>query len=256
MLDPAKLVNSAIPEYGVLSGAEFLDELSYRFRPGQHVILFGPTGRGKTTMAGKILARVVHQFDGALTLQMGPDPALARFGKPIDRWPPRLPLDVLMLDEKPLVRRYQPRATKPEHFLAIHRTAARMLRWMFGREGWLLFIPDLQVVADPGMMGLGKDVDQLIITIRKLGSSMIMDAQAPRWIPRSVSDQTSHLLIWRNRDEAVVKRLAEIMGIPVKFVLYLFTQMDYHDCLWIDNVNDEYFIVKQTRRTAANARMG
>lgn len=249
MQDPAKLVNSTIPEYGILTQQEFLDEFAYRFQPGQHVMLFGPTGRGKTTMLGKLLSRTANKFEGLLTLQLGPDKALNHLGKPTDSWPPKAAVLSLMRMEardrkKPIIRRYEPRPTKPEHFLSIHRTASTMLRWMFGREGWALAIPDLQVTTDPGMMGLGKEVDQLIITIRKLRSSMFMDGQAPRWIPRSASDQTTHLLIWRNRDEAVVKRLSEIMGLPLKFLLYLFQQMEYHDCLWIDNMSDQYFIVK------------
>jgi hypothetical protein len=182
--------------------------------------------------------------EGLLTIQLGADEALEHLGKPLSgEWPPKL-LDMHMYDEKPFVRRYQPNPTKPEHFRAIRAQAARILYWMFGREGWAVFIPDLQVVTDPGMMGLGKEVDQLLLTLRKKRSSVFMDAQAPRWIPRSATDQVSHLFIWRNRDDTVVKRLKEISGLDLAFIIAILKHIDFHDFLWVDNTRDEYYVVR------------
>jgi energy-coupling factor transporter ATP-binding protein EcfA2 len=243
-----------VPEFGILTRAEFLDEFHYRYRAGQHVIGLGPTGRGKTTMFGQMLDKLFPNpktklpaaTGGLLTIQLGADKALEHLGKPMDgEWPPKLPtIGMMQMDERPLVRRYQPEARKPEDFKAIRAQAARILYWLFGREDWTIFIPDLQVLTDPGMMGLGKEVDQLLLTLRKKGSGVFMDAQAPRWIPRSSTDQTSHLLIWRNRDESVIKRLKEISGLDLPFIMALLKHIDYHDCLWIDNVADEYYVVR------------
>lgn len=235
---------------GIFKQQEFVDEFTYRYRPGQHVIFFGPTGRGKTTLAGKMLsAPGMPKNNGLITSQLGPDKAL-NFGKKIDSWPPApLILETMLYDHRerglPIIRRYEPLPRRPEDFIAIRRKCARILRWMFGTKNWTLFIPDLQVITDPGMMGLGKEVDQLIITTRKRGSSIWMDAQAPRWVPRSASDNTSHLVIWRNRDEATTRRLAQIVGIDFKMLLGMFQSMDdYHDAIWVDVPSDEYYIVR------------
>lgn len=231
---------------GVLSQSDFLDEFAYRFKPGNHVVLFGPTGRGKTTIGGKMLSRVVPNFTGLLTIQLGPDPALDHLGKPMNSWPPRMPVDLLTYDRKgPLIRRYQPMPKKPEHFIGIRRMARNILLWMFSRDDWAIFIPDLQVVSDPGMMGLGKEVDQLLLTLRKHRSSVFMDAQAPRWIPSSAKDQVAHLLVWRNRSEDVVRNLAKIMGLPFDFVMAQMHKLPFHGFLWVDSVRDEYFIVEE-----------
>jgi energy-coupling factor transporter ATP-binding protein EcfA2 len=235
---------------GVFRRDEFVAEFAYRYKPGQHVILFGPAGRGKTTLAGLMLAAPgMPKNNGLITTQLGPDPALMHLGKKTDSWPPSpLLLEALLYDHRekgiPLIRRYQPVPKKPEDFITIRRKCARILKWMFGTRGWTLFIPDLQVVTDPGMMGLGKEVDQLIITVRKRFSSIWLDAQAPRWIPRSCSDNTSHLVIWRNRDEASVKRLSQIVGIDFKMLLSMFRSMDYHDSIWVDVPRDEFYIVR------------
>jgi len=188
--------------------------------------------------------------NGLITAQLGPDLALAHLGKPVSSWPPSpLVLEAMLYDYRerglPLIRRYQPIPKRPEDFITIRRKCARILRWMFGTKGWTLFVPDLQIVTDPGMMGLGKEVDQLLLTTRKRGSSVWLDAQAPRWIPRSASDNTSHLLIWRNRDEASIRRLAQIMGLDFKTLIALFHSMDsYYDCIWVDSKADEFFIVR------------
>jgi hypothetical protein len=94
------------------------------------------------------------------------------------------------------------------------------------------------------MMNLGKEVDQLILTMRKRGSALFMDAQAPRWIPRSSTDNTQHLLIWRNRDEDTVDRLRKIAGLDKNMMLALLKEIEYHDCVWVDVTADEYFIVR------------
>lgn len=237
------------PEYGILTRREFLEEFAYRYRRGQHVTLFGPTGRGKTTLAGQMLA-VTHppksDVNGLITIQLGPDQALEHLGKPMDSWPPRIPIKLFdREDNKPHIYRYQPEPSKPEDFLRIRQTAARILRWFFSARNWTLFIPDLQVVADPGMMGLGKEVDQLIITTRKHQTSIWVDAQAPRWVPRSTGDMTSHLLVWRNRDEGTLTRLKQICGLDLGFLSDLLKSIDYHDCIWIDNVANEMYVVRK-----------
>lgn len=235
------------PDYGILTHDEFVEEFDYRYRPGQHTIFLGPTGRGKTSIAGQLLTRAAPKHDGLLTIQIGHDPALQHLGKPTKDWPPPLPIPMYLYDEKPMIRRYQPRPRKPEHLLRMRSQSARILRWMFARANWALFIPDLQVVCDPHMMGLGAEVDQLLITLRKLTSSVWMDAQAPRWIPTASYDQTSHLIIWRNRNEDVMRKLKSIAGLDFEFMLNLLKDIKYHDFLWVDTVADEYFVVRNDR---------
>lgn len=235
---------------GEFTRPEFVSEFAYRYKPGQHTILFGATGRGKTTLLGQMLgAPGMPKGDGLITTQLGPDPALAHLGKAVKSWPPpSLILDAMVLDHKdrgvPFVRRYQPLPKKPEDFIHIRRQTSRILRWCFGRSNWTLAIPDLQIVTDPGMQGLGKEVDQLILTMRKRGSGAFMDAQAPRWIPTSAKDNTQHLVIWPTRNEDAIKTLGRIIGVDWRIITTLFKQMGYYDSLWVDVTADEFFIIR------------
>jgi len=243
-----------VPSYGVFGRADFLEEFRYRYTQGQHVMFFGPTGRGKTTLAGQMLA-VTHPYTprkprhdgprGLITIQLGPDTALDHLGRPVASWPPTaFGTWFSSYDERPIIRRFQPLPKRPEDFGGIRAQAHRILRWMFSQYEWSLFVPDLQVISDPRMMGLGAEVDQLIITKRKHGSSIWMDAQAPRWVPRSAGDQVSHIFMWRNRDEDTLRRLKSIAGLNLNFLSDLLKGIGYYDCVWVDALNDEVFVVE------------
>lgn len=216
-----------------------------RQEPGQHVVCLGPTGRGKTTLVGKLLAH--PPTDGVLIPTIGrPDPALQHLGEPATEWPPRMPLRLLMYDNLPFIRRFEHRPKQPRDFQRIRINYSRLLHWMFARPGWTIFLPDLQVVSDPKMMNLGKPIEQLLLTLRKEKSSVFMDAQAPRWIPSAANDQTSHVLIWKNRDRRVRQRLAEIASLDMDLFDYLMNEIARFDFVWIDSIMDEVYHVENT----------
>jgi len=96
------------------------------------------------------------------------------------------------------------------------------------------------------MMNLGKPIEQLLLTLRKEKSSVFMDAQAPRWIPSAANDQTSHVLIWKNRDRRVRQRLAEIASLDMDLFDYLMNEIARFDFVWIDSIMDEVYHVENT----------
>lgn len=240
---------------GILTLDEFLAEFHYRFKPGQHTIFLGPPGRGKTTLAVQILSyKDMPKTEGLLVSANGPDPVYQKMGlekefKTVDGWPSQfLPLELYDHQEKntgrPFIRRYQPLPKKPEDFVRIRQQNSKILRWFFAKKNWSLYLPDMQLITDPGMMNLGKEVDQLVLTARKRETSIFMDAQAARWLPHSSTDCVQHLFIWRNRDEDSVDRLRKIAGLDKKIMLGTLKQINYHDALWIDVIADEYFILR------------
>lgn len=239
-------------DYGVLTFDEFKQLYWSRQEAGQHLVILGPTGRGKTTTMGEILK--VPPTDGVLIATIGkPDPALAHLGKTADEWPPRMPLKLLMHDAIPFIRRFEHRPKSPKDFSNIRNSYANLLRWMFARPGWTIYLPDLQIVSDPKMMGLGKDVEQLLLTLRKEASSVFMDAQAPRWIPSAANDQTSHVLIFKNRDKRVQQRLSEIANIDMDLFKFLMNDIGRFDFVWIDSIADEIYHVTVPFRSKPSA---
>lgn len=229
-------------EYGILTRSEFLHLYWSRQEAGQHVVCLGPTGRGKTTLVGQMLTHPAT--DGVLIPTIGrPDPALQHLGVPATEWPPRFPLKLMMHNNTPFIRRFENRPKQPSDFVKVQRIVGNLLQWMFARPGWTIFLPDLQIVSDPRMMNLGKQVEQLLLTLRKEKSTVIMDAQAPRWIPSAANDQTSHVMIWKNRDRRVRQRLHEIASIDMGLFEALMNEIGRYDFVWVDSLRDEIYHV-------------
>lgn len=230
-------------EYGIITRDEFFKLFWSRQEPGQHLVALGPTGRGKGTTFGTLLTR--PPTPGVLIPTIGrPDPALQHLGEVAKEWPPRMPLKLLMHDNVPFIRRFENTPRQPKDFPKVKNIYAGLLRWMFARPGWTIYIPDLQIISDPKLMNLGKEIEQLLLTLRKEGSNVYMDGQAPRWIPSAANDQTSHALIWKNNDKRVRQRLSEIAHMDIDLFTALMNEIARFDFIWIDNITDDVFHVQ------------
>jgi hypothetical protein len=84
----------------------------------------------------------------------------------------------------------------------------------FDMGGWTVYIDELQIAADRRLMNLGAPIEKLLIAARDKGVSVVTSFQAPRWVPRSASDQSTYLFVFFTRDDDVVNRLAEMAGRP------------------------------------------
>lgn len=207
------------------------------WKPGQHMALIAPTDSGKTTFAVPVLKlrQYVLAFD-----PKGGDTRLAKSGfTRITRWPPpdkvrqdiaegrpaRLIVGAVIRDRK-----------ERERNLEFQR---EVLGEAFDEGGWTVYLDEFQILADRRMGGLDKEAELLLISARDPKAMTIITAyQAPAWVPRASTRQATWLVIWRTRDEQVVKSLAEKMGrdwhevmaavkaIPAHHVLIGGTDMD------------------------------
>lgn len=230
------------PSIGIMTRSEAVEEFQYRHQPGEHVLFLGPTGRGKTTLAASLLAQPATD-DALIVGVKGKDPALARLGKPVKTWPrqQRWKPPFSKKEDPPRIYRYEASFRKESDLVQVRDIVSRTFTWLWAQHDWTIYVPDLQVVSDPKMMGLGKQLEALLLTARSRGTSIWMDAQAPRWIPSAANDQTSHLLIFKNRDRRTVQRLREIAGLDMNIIEDVMDDMAYHAALWIDVIRDEYY---------------
>ena len=63
-------------------------------------------------------------------------------------------------------------------------------------------------------MGVTTQVEQLLISARTRGTSVVTAYQAPAWVPRAATRQASFVIMWGTRDEDSVKTVAQSMGRP------------------------------------------
>lgn len=205
------------------------------WEPGQHVAIIAPTGTGKTTFAGNILdlRRYVLALD-----PKGGDPTLIDLGYPrLTGWPGDRSMERLIAenDEKGQVSRYVvgPLVQTEGELFKLRGALAETLAGVFSLGGFTEYIDELQLLTDRKYMGLNGPVERHLIAGRAKGISVVSTYQAPRWVPRSASEQATWLCVSHTRDRDVVDRLAEMLGRDKAEVRGAVTAMGTEEYSWL-----------------------
>ena len=192
----------------------FIPWLKTTWEPGQHIALIGPTGEGKSTFAGGVLA--LRKWVLALDPK-GEDETLSATGyKRLTRWPPPGKDRDRIAEGQPA--RYiigGPVRTRQE----MERHAALMRQAVEGcraEGGWTIYADEFQLLADRRMYGLDKEIEALLISARSRGTSVVTAFQAPAWVPKAGTRQATYVVMWPTRDRTMIKTVAEAMGRPWK----------------------------------------
>ena len=195
-----------------VSWTVFLAWLAEAWEPGTHLAIVGPTGEGKTTFVVGILN--LRKWVIALDPK-GEDETLAASGfQRITRLP--LPGDVRNKIAEGQPARFiigGPSRTDVEqkHLRQLMAQAIKMVR---EQGGWTLYVDEFQILADLRMFGLGKPIEELLISARRNRTSVITSFQAPAWVPRAATRQAWGTLLLPTRDINMIKAVSETMGRP------------------------------------------
>lgn len=213
----------------------FLEQFRRRWAPGEHVAFIGPTGVGKTNVAGLVLPacrKYVVATDpkgGDTTLSI-----LERLGfVRIDRWPPPRRVFEDIADGKParlivgLPIRNEGDEKKNRELLR------RAIVGVFELGGFTLYIDELQIATDLRMMNLRREIERNLIAARDRKVSVVSSYQKPANVPRTAADQATYLFVWNTRDDDVVKRIAEMMGRPKPEVRAAMRMLPKHFILFV-----------------------
>jgi hypothetical protein len=77
---------------------------------------------------------------------------------------------------------------------------------------WCIILDEARYIADPTMLGLSREIKQILIQGRSLKIAMVLSFQRPSWVPPEAYDQASHLFIANDNDRRNVLRFREIGG--------------------------------------------
>lgn len=234
---------------------QFIAHFSREWEPGKHVAIIAPTGQGKTTVLVSLLNDAGRKFAWAFDPKGG-DSTLASLGWPrMAEGPYRAPwwkfweIDDYdrMADGEPVRCLVGPIARTNEDLLRLRATYERLLKRAYDEGGWTVAVDEFQIMSDKRIMGLGTEVEVLLIAARDKGVSVVTLFQRPANVSRAAVDQCEWLFIGLTRDKDVVDRLSEILGRSYNEVLGMIQGLASRDFSWLVARNNPRKAVIVTR---------
>lgn len=228
---------------------KFLPWFRKRWRPGQHVALVGPTGRGKTTT----LVQIAAERNKAVLLDIkGGDRTLGKAGfERITSWPPPRGRTRRIADgwhgregppPKAMRFLYSPKMTTMEDYDSAAGKFDAVLRDIFTQRGWTVGVDEGRIASD--LMGLKDSMLRLLVAARDRDTSIIIAFQAPRYVLRESLDQVSWVFAWPVRDRDTQARIAEVLGEDRRSMQTVLESIGYHDVLVLDVPGDRLIITR------------
>ena len=180
------------------------------WEPGQHLALIGPTGQGKSTFAVQILK--LRKWVLALDAKGG-DSTLAASGfRPIKAWPPPSKIRDEIAEGKP-ARLIVTGTTRTRRDMAkLVDLMQESIEGARSEGGWTVYCDEFQILADQRMFALGVPVEQMLISARSAGTSVVTSFQAPSWVPLAGTRQASFTVMLKTADKTMIQRVAEAVG--------------------------------------------
>lgn len=224
-------------EVAVADWADVLADFMPRWDQGQHVIMFGRTGRGKTTL-GHVLCEEACELRGASACMFGTkarDRTLRATGWPIIRtWPPTYHQRV----GKRIV--YWPPYSKPS--TARERNRSKIMAAfdeIMLEGGWRLFVDEMAYLVQT--LGLRTVLDEFWNGARSSEISLVAASQRPAWVSRSGVSQAEWNITFAVADEDDRKRVAEIFGDRRRFNDAI-QHLGEHDFLMVESLTQRAVI--------------
>jgi hypothetical protein len=206
---------------------------SWTWRQGEHVTLVGPTGMGKTYLAGEVLPR--RRFVLILACK-AKDPTLSAYArrqrfKVIRSWG-ELPNSIEGTPYERVI--LWPRAAGGAELRARQRVEfAGALEDVYRMGGWTVYVDELSYLVRK--LKLSEPLETLWLQGRSLGISVVAGTQRPAWVPLEAYDQASHLYLWRDPDAGNRRRLSEIGGaVDSKALGAEMLALEGHEVLYVD----------------------
>jgi hypothetical protein len=193
-----------------LSWPNFLDHMRDNWTPGQHMALIGPTGEGKTTLAIGLLnlRRYVLALDAK-----GYDDSLAASGyERLLAWPPASRHRDNIANGHPARFIVGGHARTDGEVAELGRLLEATVKGVREEGRWTLYLDEFQLLADRRMMGVTHQIEELLISARTRGTSVMCAFQAPSWVPRAATRQATWCICWQTHDEDNLKTIAQSMG--------------------------------------------
>src|SRR5262245_1415221 len=223
---------SEIPQFVGLKFPVFQYWVKAHWVPGKHGAFVGPTGEGKSTLAVHLLR--MRKYVMALDPK-GEDTTLERSGfTRITSFPLPRKIRRDLAEERPVRIIIGGPARSHADDRRNKALIQSYVEWARFTGGWTVYADEFQVLSDMRMFGLGVEIERQLITARKDASSILTSFQAAAWVSKAATRQaTAFIVIFRTRDEDMIKAAAKAAGRPFRDVITAIEQLPPFHCLVI-----------------------
>lgn len=213
-----------------------LNRLASTWKQGEHVVISGGTGSGKTAL-GRQVDEIRIQKGGYIVMlvcKLRPDSTILNDYKGWTRWDkfkknpsPHENRILLWPDTKKAKTLREARDIQREVFADTFDRLAKV-------GTWTLDIDEGLYVCSPEFMGLKDEVAMLHALGRSSNLTIITKVQRPSHVPLIIYGSASHAFVGRTRETADLKRLAEMGGREsAKEMQARISAQGRHDFLWL-----------------------
>ncbi len=213
-----------------------LNRLSQTWKQGEHVVISGSTGSGKTALGRHIDQIRIDKggFVVVMVCKLNPDKTILDDYKGWTRWdkwkknPSRHENRVLLWPDTKKAKTLRGKRD-------IHREVFGDALDEIGKVGkWTLDIDEGLYFCDNKFMNMAEEVAMLHALGRSSNLTIVTKMQRPSNVPLIIYGSASHAFIGRTREAVDLKRLAEMGGrLSAKEMQARISAQGRHDFLWL-----------------------